>query len=115
MELCDDLGFSNVTFKGHAKSVIQATNSVDENWLWYGQLIEDTRRMQLRRPLWKVQFVFREANCVAHNLAKLALAYDVECVWMEEGPYVIDKYVLLEKSYLRHQMKVKNFLNLGGH
>lgn len=55
MEFCEELGFSNVSFEGDSQSIIQAINSVDENWMCYGQLIEDIRRMQSWRPFWKVR------------------------------------------------------------
>lgn len=57
------------------RSCKQFTNSRDENRTWHGHEIidQDTRKLLIGRPLWKLQFTFREANVVAHTLAKLAL------------------------------------------
>lgn len=39
--------------------------------------------------MWKVKFIYREVNVVAHRLAKFTISYDVEHVWLEEGPSIL--------------------------
>lgn len=41
--------------------------------------------MMSKRPNWGVKFVYREANIISHKLAKLALTFSYERVWIEEG------------------------------
>ncbi|XP_040994257.1 uncharacterized protein LOC121240790 [Juglans microcarpa x Juglans regia] len=86
MELCQDLAFTLVEFEGDAKAVVDVVKSnVDEN-SWLGQVIEDIKQMMNRFSSWKLSFAHRMSNKVAHEVAKLALRFDSERVWLEEGP-----------------------------
>lgn len=38
--------------------------------------------------------MYREANNIAHKLAKLAFTYAEEMVWIEEGPIRITNFIL---------------------
>ncbi|KAK3183290.1 hypothetical protein Dsin_030576 [Dipteronia sinensis] len=49
-----------------------------------GLIIEDINRLLHSVPGCVVNFVPRNANMAAHNLAKLDLSLDSDCFWMEE-------------------------------
>lgn len=45
------------SFKGDVKTIIQSTNSIEENSSMNGKVIEDTGRLLSGRPLWKVNII----------------------------------------------------------
>ncbi|KAG7967870.1 hypothetical protein I3843_08G121900 [Carya illinoinensis] len=85
MEVCADLGLGRVVFEGDSQTIVQAMNSDEVISADYGILVHDARSMLLIRPQWQVVFVHREANYAAHQLAKLALDYENEQIWIEDG------------------------------
>lgn len=97
MEFCIELNFSNVVFDGDALAVIEAVNSRNEVWIWYGQLIEDLRRVFKRRTDWKLHHMYRESNKLAHEMAKVAIEHKEEFLWIEDGPLDIITLVLHDK------------------
>ncbi|XP_042958077.1 uncharacterized protein LOC122293606 [Carya illinoinensis] len=97
MFFCLELGCSSAVFEGDSLVVVNATNSGCEVSLDYSVIIEDTRKMLSNDGKWSVKFTHREANNVAHTLAKLTLDCSDETVWIEEGPLQIKNSVLKEK------------------
>ncbi|XP_042958180.1 uncharacterized protein LOC122293763 [Carya illinoinensis] len=97
MFFCLELGCSNAVFEGDSLVVVNAANSEGEVGTDYSVIIEDTRKMLNNNVRWSVKFTHREANNVAHILAKLALDCSDETVWIEEGPPQIKNFVLKEK------------------
>ncbi|KAF5441798.1 hypothetical protein F2P56_036997 [Juglans regia] len=95
--LCAELGFSNVILEGDSKVVVNATISGEEIEAEYGNIIEDVRRVINGRLNWGIRFIYREANCIAHKLAKLAINSSNERVWIEDSPIEIKNDLLKEK------------------
>ncbi|XP_040988095.1 uncharacterized protein LOC121235763 [Juglans microcarpa x Juglans regia] len=95
--LCTELGLSNVIFEGDSKLVVNVTISGEEIGAEYGSILEDVRRVMYGRLNWSIWFIYREANCIAHKLAKLAFNFSDERVWMEDSPIEIKNDVLEEK------------------
>ncbi|KAF5456943.1 hypothetical protein F2P56_021090 [Juglans regia] len=83
---CSEVGLDAVTFEGDALSVIREGQHLEENLAWHGQMIEDIKQVLSERPNWKIQYVPREGNRATHKLARFALQYEEEIVWIEEGP-----------------------------
>ncbi|XP_042962523.1 uncharacterized protein LOC122296793 [Carya illinoinensis] len=77
---------AKVIFEGDAKAIIEVVKNNEEDWSDIGPLIEDIRNVFSNRKDWFIQFDYRERNIVAHNLAKAALNFDEERVWLEEVP-----------------------------
>ncbi|XP_042954569.1 uncharacterized protein LOC122290978 [Carya illinoinensis] len=98
MEVCADLGLGRVVFEGDAQIIVQAVNSDEVISADYGVLVYDARSMLRTWPQWQVVFVHKEANYAAHQLAKLALDYENEKIWMEDGPVQVMSTVQLEQS-----------------
>ncbi|XP_041017867.1 uncharacterized protein LOC121260078 [Juglans microcarpa x Juglans regia] len=99
MVLCHELSLCNVIFEGDAQSVVKAVKSKEENWLWFGQVVDDIKELLKRRQDWKVAWVPREENGVAHQLAKFGFNYSNEIVMIEESPEFISGNVLFNKLY----------------
>lgn len=61
MELCADLGFSNVIFEGDSfQEIVKAFNAQQDSWTAVSPFLYDIKRMLQIRVGWKVSFNFRE-------------------------------------------------------
>lgn len=80
--------------EGDAQVLINAINEAEECRAWFGNLIEDAKMRLKSLPLWKVRFIHREGNRVAHYLAKHGLLLNCESIWIDEYPDVIAHFVL---------------------
>ncbi|KAG2675064.1 hypothetical protein I3760_13G167000 [Carya illinoinensis] len=85
LELCRDLGFCRVLFEGDAQVIIKAVNEENSDYPLYGSIG------------WKIQYVQRSSNGVAHRLAKEALHIDTEIIWMEDSPSCIAECIEKDK------------------
>ncbi|XP_042973040.1 uncharacterized protein LOC122304840 [Carya illinoinensis] len=92
-----ELGLQKVMLEGDSQVVVKDTNDNVDIWADYVVIIEDTRRLMKNNMSWSVNFIHREANNLAHSLAKMALTCAEEIVWMEEAPPQIMSSVLREK------------------
>jgi hypothetical protein len=63
-----------------------------------GHLIDDVRQCLRCIPWWQVNHVFREANRVAHELAKMALKQANDVDWVEECPSCKRDILLKQKK-----------------
>ena len=81
IQLCREMGFLRVHIEGDAKSVVDAVNSVDVDKSWLGHVIEDIKMELKSLAHWKMAFVKREGNQVAHNLAKYAVMNCISNSW----------------------------------
>lgn len=85
-----------VILKGDALLVIAAIqNGMDVNHGPFGHALSDVCTLLQPFQQWKAQFVGREANSVAHRLARRGLMLEWSVSWFEEPPNVIS-YLLLE-------------------
>ncbi|XP_018820941.2 uncharacterized protein LOC108991215 [Juglans regia] len=94
MEFCLEIGMVDVEFDGDSKELIEAVMSDEEEDSRWGQIVEDIKQLRHQYSNWKVVFNYRESNEVAHNLAKMALLFDEELVWIEEVPSSIHQYIV---------------------
>ncbi|KAG2697017.1 hypothetical protein I3760_07G086500 [Carya illinoinensis] len=87
-----------VVLEGFAKrSVIDEVNSFVEIWAAHDQIIADIQGILRSERQWSIRFSQKEGNKAAHLLAKHALQIDIEYVWLEDCPDVVQSSVLLEK------------------
>jgi hypothetical protein len=63
----------------------------EKNWCRYGQVIDDARIMLNSIQTWKVNYVRREANGIAHRLAK-----EAPFLLDEQVPYVLGILVYIQ-------------------
>ncbi|XP_042983230.1 uncharacterized protein LOC122312638 [Carya illinoinensis] len=99
MVLCEDLGLGNVQFEGDAKGVIDAVRRGDKDDSSAGHLVEALQQKINSFFKWNVSFIRTEGNEVAHQLAKMALNYEEDRYWVEEGPEEIVNQVVIDKMY----------------
>ncbi|GLT54215.1 hypothetical protein SLA2020_274320 [Shorea laevis] len=74
-EFGKDFRFQNIILKGVALKIVQALQKEEQVQVWnrYGNLIEDSKTLLNSISSWRAHHVQREANSVAHFLAKEAL------------------------------------------
>ena len=58
--------------EGDAKNVVNAVILGEENWSRFGHIIANVKTTLNCFAYWDINYEGRNANCAAHNLAKLA-------------------------------------------
>jgi ribonuclease HI len=93
---CKDVGFYEIILEGDAKQVVDDVNSRSPKQDVSGLFVEGIKmEMQELRGV-SIAHVNREANNVAHLLAKEASTLEMDGVWLEECPNFILNAVLRE-------------------
>ncbi|KAB2632248.1 hypothetical protein D8674_028495 [Pyrus ussuriensis x Pyrus communis] len=88
-----------IILEGDALLVITAIqNNAMVNHGPFGLLLKDTQRILQSFKSWKASFVRRNANSMAHRLAKFSLTLDHPVSWFEEPPDLISD-LLLEDGF----------------
>ena len=100
VELCQDLGIFEVVLEGDSIMVTKAIGGHGENWLRFGQIVEDIKLVLRSFWQWRVSHVKRVANVAAHGLVKEATMRQIDKIWMEESPECISHTVALELEAL---------------
>lgn len=89
MILCTKMGFTLLCFEGNCLVVVNAVRGVNVDDKVLGSIIFDIQQLLSSHLDWKITFVPRESNIVAHVLAKLSCTLLTETVWLEEYPMQI--------------------------
>jgi hypothetical protein len=97
---CKEMGFSNILFEGNALQVIKAIEEEDPCLRNYGHIIDCIRRETNSLENARFIHVKREANNVAHTLAKLATTHVTMSTWKGDVPPSIGDIVRREQSPL---------------
>lgn len=98
LEIYNELAFSKVNMEGDVALVINGVNNVEEDYSWMGHIIEDIKIFLKGRKEWRVRYIPREGNNVAHLLAKHALSLEEEKIWIEGVPFVITSALRRDKG-----------------
>jgi hypothetical protein len=91
-----ELGFTDVILEGDSLVVIGALKKHDVCLSSYGHLIDDAKQGLLRMQPFLINHVRREANWVAHCLAKLAISQLLDAMWVAECPSIIHHVISAE-------------------
>jgi len=95
VSFCWELGCPRVVFEGDSMQVVQALNN-GQAWNRYAQLLVDVRTLSHGFTFHKIQLVSRDANKVAHDLAKLVVTQPCDSMWIGECPSPIQHLVSVE-------------------
>lgn len=95
-DIVNEKNWSNVMVEGDAQVVVRALQgSISRNL--HNQVLIDNVRFQMSKIAdHSFSFCFREANNVAHKLAKWATANVCSRVWLNEYPSWISKFVIAD-------------------
>ncbi|KAL0453606.1 UNVERIFIED_CONTAM: hypothetical protein Slati_1338700 [Sesamum latifolium] len=67
-------GWKSIILEGDCKNIIARLNSNDMDLSILGPIVDDIRKLMRSIPCCKAEFVPRECNSLAHNLARKAKA-----------------------------------------
>lgn len=101
VQFCNEVGFFNVSLEGDALAVIKEINSGPPFLSHIGHFVESIHQEVGLLQSSCFNFIPREANSLAHSLAKEAVSSRTSNVWSEEMPTSIQNIVLREKFLLR--------------
>lgn len=65
----------------------------------FGHLLDDVKSRLSGLQCYEVTHVCREANLVAHTLAKLAIFGTMDHVWLEDYPSAFRSFVFAEQGF----------------
>lgn len=94
-----ELALPRLQLEGDAKEIILALQHKEPCRSHYGPLIEATRSKLHDIPKWTVSHTRRDANGVAHRLAKVAVTQSLNFVWRDSYPLFIQRIVLVEQGH----------------
>lgn len=80
MLIARDLRLIHVFFEGHCQQIVKDVNSTQDSATVMCPFIFDIKLLLSLNPHWKVSYFRREANNVAHRLAKFAISCNFETV-----------------------------------
>lgn len=80
------MGVNRVQFVGDAKMVVDAINYGEKNLYTHLQAFSQ----------WKISYISREANLIAHELAKMATSQIMDKVWVVDPPVCIQNLIVPE-------------------
>ncbi|XP_075645278.1 uncharacterized protein LOC142616283 [Castanea sativa] len=86
LQLTKDLGFHSIILEGDSKIAIDGLLSNNSILNEYGHLLSEAKEVAAQMDLVEFQFVSRQANKSAHNIARHARHVNEFTVWMEDVP-----------------------------
>jgi hypothetical protein len=95
---CSEQCFQRIILEGDALEIVQGLRQEGPSWQRYGHLLEDSRARLNGLQFWQLNHVRRDANEVAHGLAKFALQQSHKLVWSGTCPNVVQASVLAEQA-----------------
>ncbi|XP_042974783.1 uncharacterized protein LOC122306422 [Carya illinoinensis] len=96
MLFSNEAGILKLMLKGDSLQVVQKLQKLVEDWSIGGLIVEDTRKVLKSFISWSVCHTKRDANMIAHKLAKDALLSDYDLYDLEEIPNCIKQLVAVE-------------------
>jgi ribonuclease HI len=92
LQLAHDIGIKKVIIiEGDSAGTIKALHGSEDDCSWLGNEILEARRLLQRLEEWDLSTICREANIVAHMLARQALHTKDTRIWMEDAPDFVCK------------------------
>jgi ribonuclease HI len=102
LRFCKEIGLTKIYLEGDAKNVADALRSLEANWSKSGHINADAKLLLHDFIHWEINYASREANFVAHNLAKLAAFLGLGRQWVDEIPNCISEIIRVEQVALPH-------------
>lgn len=100
--LAEEMGFQDVCFEGDALTIIRKLRATDEDKSCIRNLIKEIKEKGRRFRRLSFQHIPREANKVAHAMAKYGERYEHLRFWIEEAPHAVEFLVNQERRNNRH-------------
>lgn len=99
MSIYLELGLDHVNFEGDYMVVVKAANSPRDCWIELRSIMHDIKLLMQQNSGWKVSFVYKKANMVAHYLVVLAKYIICDQVMLDTSSnHVTFIQIIYEKS-----------------
>ena len=72
LQLAHDIGITQLIFEGDSANTIKALQENDGEYSWLGNVIKEAKQLLHELKAWELSTIGREANNVAHLLARNA-------------------------------------------
>ena len=96
LRLATNLNIHKAVFEGDAFKVVQSLNGQSDTIEWTGEdFINEGRQFLHSRPIWKMQYISRHCNFLAHNVAQWAKS---QCFCGYIAPSLIPPAVLCDRG-----------------
>ena len=86
LQFAKDLGLSSLILEGDSKTTIDKLKRKKSSLIEYGHLLDEAKEVANQMELVKFQYVQRQANKSAHNIARHARHVSEFSMWMEDDP-----------------------------
>ncbi|XP_073272537.1 uncharacterized protein [Primulina huaijiensis] len=86
----EGMNVQNVIFESDSKIFVEAITVEIEDDSEFGTIISECREVLRQRPLFSVYFTRRQANKVAHNLARASYFYARPSTWNTSPNFIFD-------------------------
>ena len=103
VEFAMEAKFRELIIRGDNVNVIKTIMLPKANYSRLGHIYEDISCMALNLQTFSISCVKRNANSVAHALARYARQVDDEVVWLEESPPPILEALYLDNCYFMNE------------
>ncbi|XP_073275463.1 uncharacterized protein [Primulina huaijiensis] len=86
----ESMNVQEVIFESDSKIVVEAISSETEDNSEFGAIISECREVIRQKPSFSVCFTRRQANKVAHNLARASCFHARPSIWNTPPDFIID-------------------------
>ena len=83
-------GWDELELESDCAVLISALNSSSVDRSEFGRIVDDCKGYLNGFNSFRVRHIYREANCVAHRLAHIASLSNIDELWLEETPSIIE-------------------------
>ncbi|XP_042950614.1 uncharacterized protein LOC122282698 [Carya illinoinensis] len=98
LQLCVSLGITSLQVESDSLLTVQELEKEGYSTTLWGGLIQEVKSLLQRYPNWSIQHKGREANGVAHCLARFAWNLDDICIWWNSVPDCISQAIWVDSS-----------------
>ncbi|XP_073025183.1 uncharacterized protein [Primulina eburnea] len=86
----EGMDVQEVIVESDSKIVVEAISTEKEDISEFGAIISECRKVIRQRPSFRVSFARRQANKVAHNLARASCFYARPSIWITPPDFILD-------------------------
>ncbi|KAF3974001.1 hypothetical protein CMV_002629 [Castanea mollissima] len=91
-----ETNFSCVIIESGSVSVVKAIQDNAGSTCDFGHIIEDVKHLSMAMKSCEFHHTKREANQVAHTLARKAIQFDTKLAWIEEIPPCVSVVIRMD-------------------
>jgi len=89
VEISKWMGFHDIILEEDALQIVNAIKVTGNIWSNFGHIVDDIKLELRQLRSWRIDHVKRDANTTTHTIAKKAILYVIDRVWVTEIPNYI--------------------------